>query len=152
MRDVVLSDGDGGFSRSFTVEQRRALYWRWMTGGENRLEAAEFAGVSDRSIYNWLNRPDFKAAWDDAESWHKREVRTQRATLEYKSIMALHTILDSDVAPGVKVDAASKALTDVRQTRALDTQPARAGLSAYLEELGRESAEILKEARRELGG
>lgn len=152
MSDLVLTDGDGGVTRTFTVHQCRALYWRWTTGGEDRAEAAEVAGVSDRQVYRWLNRPDFRAAWDDPEAWAQREVRRQRNGLEYKSLLTLHTILDSDAGPSIKVDAASKALTDARQTRALDTQPARAGLSAYLEELGRESAEILREARRELGG
>jgi hypothetical protein len=153
MSDLELTEYDGDVGRSFNLGQRRALYWRMTTGGENRSEAAEVAGVDERQIYRWLNQPAFRQAWDDPESWARTEVRRQRNGLEYKALLAAHVLLDDAQTPAtVRADVIGKALTDARQERARETAPASAGLSAYLAELGRESAAILKEEREALNG
>jgi hypothetical protein len=150
---VSWTDAEDDVRRSYTLPMRRALLWRQATGGESHVEAAEHAGVTDRQVRRWLQRLDFKRDWDDPASWLKREVRSSRGSLEYKALLAAHLLLDDAQTPAtVRADVIGKALTDARQERARETAPASAGLSAYLAELGRESAAILKEERDLLDG
>ena len=139
--------GDDDVRRTFTLGQRRALYWRLTTGGESHLEAAEVAGVTDRQVRRWLERPDFKAAWNEPESWARTEVRKQRAGLEYKALLRAHLLLDSDATPpSVAADVIGKALTDARQTRAGEaTQGQLQAVRLILAEWRVAGEQILKE-------
>jgi hypothetical protein len=134
-------------TRTLSVPQRRVLYWRWVTGGQNRSEAAEIAGVTVNTIYVWLRSEDFRKHWDNPESWAQAEIRSQRAGLELKALHKAHELLDAPderVSPAVKADVMAKSLTDVRQTKQLETgHAAGEAWAAMLEQWARRSAEIL---------
>lgn len=148
--DAYRPDEGEDVRRSFTVEQQRVLYWRLTTGFDSHLEAAEIGGVSDRTIRRWLGREDFKAAWDDPNSWAKVYVRNQRAGLELKSIWKMHLLLDDTsgaVSPGTQAEVAKNALQDIRQVRAGESD-AQLGqvLRESFERWAKGSAAMLRES------
>lgn len=120
-------------SRTLTVEQKRVLLWRLQTGGENRDEAAEIAGVSVRQLYRWLSSPEFRRLWDDPDAWWRKAVRTEKQTTELASYMVLNEVMqDREVSAGTRVDAASKGLTAVQRAREHEEPAGGAGVAELL--------------------
>ncbi len=82
--------------------------------------AAVVAGVSERTLYRWLNDPDFKYYLDEATKDTIVNISRTLAGMGEKAIRVLFQILDSgDTTASIKVRAADIVLGRLLQLREL---------------------------------
>jgi hypothetical protein len=121
------------FRSQFSVGQLRALAYKAISGDDRRSSAASFAGVSERTIYHWLDDATFRQAWDNAAEWAKGEIRAKRLSAE---IVSLETLVDVQTNPEAtnadKISAAKGALTAVQRAREHDEAPRQAAITEVM--------------------
>ena len=77
-------------------------------------EAAKDAGVNARTIYRWLELPEFRKALTQAEDQAIDAATRGLISLTEKSILVLNSVLDADVMqPSTKLRAVELALSNL---------------------------------------
>ncbi|MGI5844505.1 MAG: transposase family protein [Candidatus Xenobium sp.] len=102
---------DAGHGQKLTRKSEAAI--GALLASSSISEAAKACGVAERTIRNWMTRPDFREAYDQA----RRQVLDQvLAHLQASSGEALETLLavcrDQDARPAARV-AAARAVLDL---------------------------------------
>jgi DNA-binding transcriptional MerR regulator len=102
-------------------------------------EAARTCGVNERTLRNWMTRPDFREAYDRA----RRQVLDQvLAHLQASAGQALDTLLavcrDQDARPAARVAAARLAGVLDLQSLDLEVGPERSALDTVTERQAKE--------------
>lgn len=83
-------------------------------------QAAENAGVTERTVYNWLNNADFRQALAEAEAQAVAEAARQMAAGAKKAVAALVEVIDDPEATNrERIAAASSFLAHLPQVRLL---------------------------------
>ncbi len=103
------------------LSQQQTIAAQIVAAGGNTSEAAERAGVVDRTVRKWLQREDFTAEIDrlqgEAAASTKRRLRAlgRRACETLRSVMA-----DDSAAPSARVAAAGRVLDCLFRIEELD--------------------------------
>lgn len=111
------------------------------------------AGVSDATLYRWLNEAGFRSAWDDPKGWIQGKVKSNRVLAELTSMQTLIAVQnDPKASTRDRVDAAGKALTHTQRAKEHEDAPKVAALSellrGYVQEGMREYAPAVEQALR----
>lgn len=150
---VELVERVEDYAAGLSARQSMALGWRTLWGAESIRRVAGRVGVSEGTIRHWIRtNVRFARLWEMAVEERTALTRELDATGRIRSRLTLIEAQDGDAPDSVKVDAAAKFLTNDRQERAMETEPQRAGLAAYFEELGKRSAAMLAEAAETMDG
>jgi hypothetical protein len=106
--------------KGLTPRQHRAI--SALIAAKSHVEAAEVAGVGERTLYRWLADPAFRAELSQAEG-ELIDLATRRLIdLQEAAIDALDETLDAGAAsPGVRLRAASLVLDYLLKLRELRT-------------------------------
>jgi predicted transcriptional regulator len=93
-----------------------------LLAGARMTEAADAAGVTDRTVRSWLaTDPDFRAALLEAHSASWRGAVARLSELAGKAVAALEDVLDDEGATGAtKIRAAEVILERVEKTLELE--------------------------------
>ena len=79
-----------------------------LLSGKTNVQAAQDAGVTERTIYRWLSEPDFQSELQEAETQMIESTTRQFAGLQEKAIAVLDQILTAeDVSPHIRLQAAN---------------------------------------------
>jgi transposase-like protein len=99
-----------------TPKQRKAI--AALLSSRTIQDAAKAAKVSERTLYRWMNNPDFRAALADAESDAIDQATRRLIDLQDAAIDALKSLLTNKKAsPWVKLQAAQMVLNSVPKRR-----------------------------------
>lgn len=101
-----------------TTKQKQAI--AALLSSRNVVEAAKAAHVGERSLYRWMNLPDFRAALIDAEGGAIDQATRRLIGLQNGAIDTLESVLiDSQTSAGVRLRAARAILDYLIKLREL---------------------------------
>lgn len=121
-----------------THRQQRAIIALLST--KSITEAAAQIGVTEKTIYQWMNQPAFKAGLISAEGEIIDRATRRLLTLHDQAINVFDEIMgDDDCAPGTKLRAAQSILDYLLKLRELRNVEARlAALEEKVNNIGEE--------------
>jgi len=104
------------YTKKLTAKQTRAL--ACLLAGASVPAAAEAAGCSKQAIYNWLEKPEFRTALNEAQS--EAIVRLSRVLINLgtEAVDTLGRVLrDEKTPPAVRVRAAEIVISNLLSLR-----------------------------------
>lgn len=105
-------------NKSLTTKQRRLI--AALLSESKNLDAAKKAGVSEATIYRWLEDPTFQAALRAAEGQAIDVATRQLVTLQDSAIETVKTIMtDTKTPAGVRLRAARTIIDSLLRLREL---------------------------------
>ena len=82
-----------------------------LLSGKTNSQAAQSAGVTERTIYRWLSDPSFRSELSEAERQMIESATRQMSSLQEKAINVLDQLLESqDVSPQIRLSTAKSIL------------------------------------------
>ena len=92
-----------------TTNQSKAIVA--LLSGKTNSQAAQSAGVTERTIYRWLSDPSFRSELSEAERQMIESATRQMSSLQEKAINILEQLLESqDVSPHTRLSIANSIL------------------------------------------
>ena len=92
-----------------TTKKSKALVA--LLSGKTNSQAAQSAGVTERTIYRWLSDPSFRSELSEAERQMIESATRQMSSLQKKAINVLDQLLESqDVSPQIRLSTAKSIL------------------------------------------
>lgn len=111
-------------STELTIPQRKAI--AALLGARSIREAAAASGTAERTLYRWLDDPQFARAVQAAEGAAVDAAARRLVALSDKAVTALEELLDSPTTPArLRLAAASEVLDKMLKLRELRDLEAR---------------------------